>query len=334
MSGPGVSLASVEVSTPFATGSYNAVVAFDATHCVQMCCEQEECARAVFNEGESICYLKGSEALASYHDVPATGVSTYTIDTREGKLCNSEPVELVPTQCGSKRGVAFGFKESDDLYTLKKGISWWYDWSPGSLADGILEASLTQGSLYVPMIWGEGDLTEERLRDLAWVGDTSPYLLGFNEPNYGEQANLTPQEAADLWPEVRQQADDLGMELVSPAVNFCYGNCVEEDPITWLDEFFEACGGDVEDRDFCGITHIAIHSYTCEVKYLNKHIHMYVQRYGLPIWLTEFACGFEATELDANGQASGFPGKRLDLPRAEPSHLPLRMVRHEGEHAG
>ncbi|CAM9505163.1 unnamed protein product, partial [Ectocarpus fasciculatus] len=77
-----------------------------------------------------------------------------------------------------------------------------------------------------------------------------------------------------------------------------------QDPIKWLDDFFEACGGDVEGRDFCGITHIAIHSYTCEVKYLNKHIHMYVQRYGLPIWLTEFACGFEATELDANGQAS------------------------------
>ncbi|CAM9852157.1 unnamed protein product [Ectocarpus fasciculatus] len=226
MSGPGVSLTAVEVSTPFATGSFNAIVAFDATHCVQMCCEQEECARAVFNEEESICYLKGSGAMATYHDVPATGVSTYTIDTREGK--SSRPVELVPTQCSSKRGVAFGFKESDDLYTLRKGISWWYDWSPGSLADGILEASLAQGSLYVPMIWGEGDLTEERLRDLTWVGDTSAYLLGFNEPNYGEQANLTPQEAADLWPRVRQQAEDLGMELVSPAVNFCYGNCVEE----------------------------------------------------------------------------------------------------------
>lgn len=41
-----------------------------------------------------------------------------------------------------------------------------------------------------------------------------------------------------------------------------------------------------------------------QVKYLNKHIHMYVQRYGLPIWLTEFACGFEAIELTAEGQAS------------------------------
>lgn len=37
------------------------------------------------------------------------------------------------------------------------------------------------------MIWGEGDLKEDRLRDLAWVGDSSPYLLGFNEPNFGEQ---------------------------------------------------------------------------------------------------------------------------------------------------
>lgn len=42
------------------------------------------------------------------------------------------------------------------------------------------------------------------------------------------QANLTPTKAAELWPQVREQADILGMELVSPAVNFCYGDCVEE----------------------------------------------------------------------------------------------------------
>lgn len=62
-----------------------------------------------------------------------------------------------------------------------------YDWSPGSLADGILEASLAQDSQYVPMIWGEGDLAAGRLKDLAGIHDISPYLLGFNEPNYGEQ---------------------------------------------------------------------------------------------------------------------------------------------------
>lgn len=62
-----------------------------------------------------------------------------------------------------------------------------------------MEASLTQGSLYVPMIWGEGDLTEERLRDLAWVGDASPYLLGFNEPNYGEQVRVGKWRRGSGW---------------------------------------------------------------------------------------------------------------------------------------
>ena len=42
------------------------------------------------------------------------------------------------------------------------------------------------------------------------------------------QANLTPEKAAELWPQVRSQSEKLGMELVSPAVNFCYGDCVEE----------------------------------------------------------------------------------------------------------
>lgn len=38
-----------------------------------------------------------------------------------------------------------------------------------------------------------------------------------------------------------------------------------QDPHRWLDDFFEACdtipGG-------CGITHLAIHSYSCEVRVL------------------------------------------------------------------
>ena len=28
-------------------------------------------------------------------------------------------------------------------------------------------------------------------------------------------------------------------------------------------------------------------------------------KYGLPIWLTEFACGFEAAELNEDGQVRG-----------------------------
>lgn len=62
-----------------------------------------------------------------------------------------------------------------------------YDWSPGALEDGILEASQAQGSQYLPMIWGEGDLTETRLKHLDGIASEAPYLLGFNEPNYATQ---------------------------------------------------------------------------------------------------------------------------------------------------
>lgn len=66
-----------------------------------------------------------------------------------------------------------------------------YDWSPGMLDYGVLKVSMAQGSEYVPMIWGEGDLTEARLRHLSWIGKNSSYLLGFNEPNFGSQVPFT-----------------------------------------------------------------------------------------------------------------------------------------------
>lgn len=36
LSGPGVSLAAVQMSTPFVIGQYNAIVAFDKDHCIQV----------------------------------------------------------------------------------------------------------------------------------------------------------------------------------------------------------------------------------------------------------------------------------------------------------
>lgn len=40
-----------------------------------------------------------------------------------------------------------------------------------------------------------------------------------------------------------------------------------------------------------------------KVKYLNKHLHSYL-KYGLPIWLTEFACADESDLATTAGQAS------------------------------
>lgn len=63
---------------------------------LQMCCEQDDCALAVFNEEEAICYLKGSGALESYNDVDAEGVSSYTIERRIGEYHLIRPCYKAP----------------------------------------------------------------------------------------------------------------------------------------------------------------------------------------------------------------------------------------------
>lgn len=40
-----------------------------------------------------------------------------------------------------------------------------------------------------------------------------------------------------------------------------------------------------------------------QINWLNKILHGYL-KYGLPLWLTEFACGDETTKMNAPAQAS------------------------------
>lgn len=163
------------------------------------------------------------------------------------------------------------------------GVSWWYDWSP--------QGTPPAGVEFVPMIWGAKDLTKS-------VPAGSRTVLGFNEPNFKAQSNLTPAQAAADWPQVEAIAKAAGAQLVSPAVNFC-GGCSDPaitDPYTWLKDFFAACAG-------CQVDAIAVHWYNCDLPSLKAYIEGstgsgglqgFVQ-FGKPIWLTEFSCGGSST---------------------------------------
>lgn len=65
------------------------------------------------------------------------------------------------------------------------------------------------------------------------------YLLGFNEPNFMYQANLTPKDAAALWNKVERIASDYKLKLVAPVLNFTGDNVGGRawTPLEWLDEF-------------------------------------------------------------------------------------------------
>jgi len=128
----------------------------------------------------------------------------------------------------------------------------------------------------------------------------SRFLLGFNEPNFKAQGNLSPQQAAADWPTVEAKAKAAGIPLVSPAVNFCGSAsntslCTTPtitDPYTWLKDFFAACTG-------CEVDYVAVHWYNCDLQSLKTYIEGQGDagttfpgflQFGKPIWLTEFSC--------------------------------------------
>ena len=184
----------------------------------------------------------------------------------------------------TKRGVAYGYHSADDMRALSPGISWWYNWAltPES---GAASVASSVGVSFSPMAWG-GAPTASQLASAIPAG--TQYLMGFNEPNFRSQANMTPSVAASRWKALTEVARSKNLKVLSPAVNYC-GDCVAEngvtysDPVVYLDAFFAACTD-------CQVDYIAVHWYACYASALEWYIGLF-KKYNKPIWLTEFACG-------------------------------------------
>jgi hypothetical protein len=124
-------------------------------------------------------------------------------------------------------------------------------------------------------------------------------LLGFNEPNFKAQSNLTPAAAAAAWPALQTNARNAGIgTIVGPGMNFCgpAANCNGTDPYVYLMDFLDACTS-------CEVDHIAAHWYNCDLPSLKAYIESNSslagwQQFGKSIWLTEFSCDGSASAAD------------------------------------
>jgi hypothetical protein len=165
------------------------------------------------------------------------------------------------------------------------GASWYYNWA--ATPSGIAAPA---GVSFVPMIWGSGSVTTANLNQVRQEGHI---LLGFNEPDNGGQANMTPAQALDLWPKLMA----TGMTLGSPAV--AAGG---DQPGGWLDQFMQGAKAKGYRVDF-----ITLHWYggdfnaTSAVSELQGYIQAVHDRYHLPVWLSEFAL------TDFSGSSPRFP---------------------------
>lgn len=178
-----------------------------------------------------------------------------------------------------KRGLAEGnFSTRAEMDQLVDGVSWYYNWSTRPNSGANNEVADNDTWEFCPMTWN-GNFSEDAIREYVRSHPKTKYILGFNEPNFIDQAHMTPQEAAEIWPRVKAVADELGLQVVSPAVNNSSWS-EWSDPVKWMREFIRLAGID-------NVDYIAFHAYGGMGNITDTATRLW-NEFHKPLWLTEF----------------------------------------------
>jgi hypothetical protein len=227
--------------------------------------------------GSSAALQHGSWSFLDDHfDFTATGVDALPLSRASGGHHSnaSDPSSL---ENPSKVGIGTWDIDShstalSDLDVLDFG--WYTNWSPNPLwspdRSGLADAR------FVPMIWGKADLTAANLNSVKTA--ESGYLLGFNEPDNSDQADLSVKEAIKLWPKLM----NTGLELGSPA-------CTTSETLgqdSWLGQFMARAEKKGYDVDFVAVHYYSENPSIAEFKNFLEEVR---EEYGKPVWVTEWA---------------------------------------------
>lgn len=169
----------------------------------------------------------------------------------------------------AKKGVATWAYDHTAEALQDVGAGWVWDWSSKG-------EDVPEGVEFVPMMWGPGSVTDE---ELAAAKASGTSLLGFNEPDLPEQANMTVEEALELWPKL----EETGLRLGSPAVA---ADAAADGG--WLDKFMIGA-----DEQKLGVDFITLHWFGSDFgdeasDHLLGYVNRVHERYGLPVWVTAF----------------------------------------------
>jgi fibronectin type 3 domain-containing protein len=161
-----------------------------------------------------------------------------------------------------------GWAGWDEVDLDATNSTWYYDWSANGSTRPTLE--------YVPI-----------KQNLNWPGwdeiiskTGATHVLGYNEPDRSDQANITVETAIERWPNYMQ----TGLRLGSPATS---------DPFNgWLTDFMTQA----EELNY-RIDFIPIHAYWFKSaeQWSNDLDYLYNQ-YNRPIWITEWNIGANWTD--------------------------------------
>ena len=160
-------------------------------------------------------------------------------------------------------------EECTDLENLN--VSWYYNWTPEP------NCPKDENVAFIPMIWSEKYLVDNNSEKylVPLIGSDYEALLGYNEPNWLGQAEMTVDEALQYWP----MLEETGLRLGSPATTGRSG-------LDWTIEFIKGAKSRGYRIDF-----LALHWYgDCSSTEGLKDFLDYYDAFGMPMWLTEWSC--------------------------------------------
>jgi len=178
----------------------------------------------------------------------------------------------------------------NDQATFK--IAWYYNWTTTPEKDCTVAE-------FVPMVAGKSEKTtaavSSALTGIAKAGYRT--VLGFNEPNKSDQANLTVDQVVALWPTLTANAD---IRVGSPVTS------ADSNGQSWFTSFM----GDVT-TNALRVDFVALHWYgwnagSCDAKATNLESYIKWAEGAAgdrPLWLTEWGCTNESNPDAATVQA-------------------------------
>ena len=161
-------------------------------------------------------------------------------------------------------------QDSPNIFSGGK-VSWIYNWSPYRTS--------TPGIEFIPMLWG----IDQNHDGNQFINQAkgAKVVLGFNEPERRDQANIDPVVAARAWKQFIEPLRAQGVRLGSPAI------ASTDEGLKWMQQFLNELsrvGGRI---DF-----LALHWYGRGADNFINWITNARRRLGdrYPVWVTEFAC--------------------------------------------
>lgn len=177
-----------------------------------------------------------------------------------------------PPAAMAKKGLGI-VARADGVFARRLGAvnaKWFYSWGAGA------PAGVPLGVEFIPMVWGWSDAPSQAgfMRGLGDAVRAHRFdtLLGFNEPDGKDQANLGVRRALEVWPQLMA----TGARLGSPAGIHPDG--------PWMREFMRTAAERKLRVDFITIHWYADPNPAGFLGYVDG-IH---KLYNRPVWITEF----------------------------------------------